>query len=125
MEIDSIDSARYLIKADIVESLEARTINLAHAMIWHQKFLLPAHEHVFAVCAILVVEVGLLGLLRKRAPSGKSSPVLHVLFIAGSPVLVLGLKSVFGTDYLAFEEGSECSVFRCQACNYSLVELPG
>ena len=63
MEIDSIDSARYLIEADIVKSFKASAVNLAHAMIWHQEFLFPAHEHVFAVCAILVMEVRVLVLL--------------------------------------------------------------
>ena len=63
MEIDSIDSARYLVEADIVKPFKARAVNFAHAMIWHQEFLFPAHEHVFAVCAILVMEVRVLVLL--------------------------------------------------------------
>lgn len=121
MKIDSIDSARYLVEANIIKSLEARAVNLAHAMIWHQEFLFPAHEHVFAVCAILIVEVGLLGLLCKRPPCGEARPVLHVLFIASTPVLVTGLKSIFRTDYLAFEECNEGSVFGCQACDLSSV----
>ena len=113
MEIDSIDSARYLIKADIVESLEARTANLPHAVIWYQKFFFPAHEHVLAVCAVLIMEVGLLGLLRKRPPCGEACPVLHVFFVAGAPVLVTGLEGIFWTNDLAFEESSEGSVFGC------------
>ena len=113
MKIDSIDGARDLIEADIVKSLEARTIDLTHAMIWHQEFLLPAHKHVFPVGAILVVEVGLLGLLRKRPPSGKARPVLHVLLVAGAPVLVPSLEGILWTNNFAFEESSECSVFRC------------
>ncbi len=112
MEIDSIDSASYLIEANIVKSLEAGTINLAYAMIWHQKFLFPAHEHVFAVCAVLIMKIRLLGLLRKRPPRGEARPVLHVLFVAGTPVLVTGLEGIFWTDDLTLEESSECSVFR-------------
>lgn len=113
MKIDSIDNARYLIEAYVVESLEARTINLAHAMIWHQEFLFPAHEHIFAVCAVLIMEVGLFGLLRKRPPRGEARPMLHVLFVAGAPVLMTSLKGVFRTDDLAFEKGSKGSVLRC------------
>lgn len=113
MEIDSINSARYLIEANIVKSLEARTVDLPHAMIWHQEFLFPAHKHVFAVCTVLIMEVGLLGLLRKRPPCGEACPVLHVLFVASAPVLVTGLEGEFWTDDLAFEESSEGSVFGC------------
>ena len=111
MEIDPIDSTRYLIEANIVKSFEARAANLAHSVIWHQEFFFPAHEHVFAVCAVLIMEVRLLGLLRKRPPRREARPVLHVLFVAGAPVLVTGLEGVFWTNNLAFEESSESSMF--------------
>ena len=122
MEIDPVNSACYLIEANIVKPFEACTIDLTHTMIWHQELLLPAHEHVFAVCAVLIMEVGLLGLLRKRPPSRKARPVLHVFFIASAPVLVAGLEGIFWTNYLTFEEGSECSVFGCKACDCSSVK---
>ena len=122
MEIDSIDSARYLIEANIVKPLKACTIDLAHTMIWHQELLLPAHEHVFAVCTVLIVEIRLLGLLRKRPPSREARPVLHVFFVASAPVLVARLKGIFRTNYLTFEESSEGSVFRCKACDHSSVK---
>ena len=125
MEIDSVDDACYLIEADIVESLEARTVNLSHAVIGHQEFLLPAHEHVFTVCAVLVMEIGLLSLLCERSPSGKTSPVLHVLLVTGAPVLVPGLEGIFWTNDLTLKESSECSVFGCETCDYSLVEILG
>ena len=113
MEVYAIDSTRYLIEANIIKAFEAGTINFAHAMIWHQEFLFPAHEHVLAVCTVLIMKIGLLGLLRKRPPCGKARPVLHVLFVAGAPVLVTGLEGIFWTDDLAFEESSEGSVFGC------------
>ena len=125
VEVDSIDGAPYLIEADIVKSFEARTVDLAHSMIWHQEFLFPAHEHIFAVCAVLVMEVWLLGLLCKRPPSGKASPVLHVLLVAGAPVLVPGLEGIFWTNDLTFKESSECSVFGCEAYDCSSVKLLG
>ena len=125
MEIDSVNGARYLIEADIVKSFEARTVDLTHAMIWHQEFLFPAHEHVFAVCAVLVMEVRLLGLLCKRPPSGKASPVLHVLLVTGAPVLVPGLEGILRTNDLTFKESSECSVFGCEAYICSSVRLLG
>lgn len=125
MEIDSADGALYLIEANIVESLEARTVDLSYAMIWHQEFLLPAHEHVFAVCAVLVMEIGLLGLLCERSPSLKASPVLHVLLVTSAPVLVPGLEGIFWTNNLTLKESGECSVFGCEAYDYYLVELLG
>ena len=39
--------------------------------------------------------------------------MLVVLFVAGTPVVVTGLKAIFWTNYLAFEEGSEGSMFAC------------
>lgn len=30
--------------------------------------------------------------------------MLHIFFVAGTPVLVASLESVLGADYLAFEE---------------------
>lgn len=125
MEIDSGDGALYLIEANVVKSLEARTVDLSYAMIWHKEFLLPAHEHIFAVCAVLVMEIGLLGLFCERSPSGKASPVLHVLLVTSAPVLVPGLKGIFWANDLALKESGECSVFGCEACDYSLVESLG
>ena len=124
VEIDPIDGARHLIEADIIKSLKTCTIDLAHAMVWHQEFLLPAHEHILAVCAVLVMEIGLLGLLCKRSPSGKASPMLHVFLIAGAPVLMPGLERIFWTNDLTFKERSECSVFGCETCDCSSIETP-
>lgn len=113
VKINSIDCARHLVEANVVKSLEACTIDLAHPVIWHQKLLFPAHKHVFTVCAVLIMEIGLLGLLCKRPPRGEARPVLHVLFVAGAPVIVTGLEGVLWTNNFAFEESSESSVFRC------------
>ena len=124
MEINAVNGARHLIEANIVESLKTCTIDLAHTMIWHQKFLLPAHEHILAVCAVLVMEVGLLGLLCKRSPCGKASPMLHVFLVAGAPVPMPGLESIFWTNDLSFEERSECSVFGCEACDCWSIKTP-
>ena len=124
MEIDPINGDRHLIEADIVKSLKTCTVDLAHAMIWHQEFLFPPHEHILAVCAVLVMEIGLFGLLRKRSPSGKASPMLHVFLVAGAPVLMPGLESILWTNDLTFKERSECSVFGREACDCSSIETP-
>ena len=85
-------------------------------MIRDQKFLLPPHEHVFPVRAVLVVKVGLFCLFGQGPPGGEAGPVLHVLFVAGAPVFVPGLEGIFGADDLAFEKGGQGRVFGCEAC---------
>jgi len=41
--------------------------------------------------------------------------MLHVLFVAGAPIVVAGLKGVFRANDLAFEKRSQCCVFRGEA----------
>ena len=38
--------------------------------------------------------------------------MLHILFIAGAPVIVPSLKGVFGPNDLAFEKSRQCCVLR-------------
>lgn len=56
------------------------------------------------------MEIGLLGLLRKRPPCGKARPMLHVLFVAGAPVLMTGLEGIFWADDLTLKESGESGV---------------
>ena len=77
-------------------------------MIRDQELLLPAHEYVFPVAAILVMEIG-------RTPRRKSRPSLHVVFVGGSPILVAGLESVSGTNYLSLKAGGQGRMFRSEA----------
>lgn len=116
MEVDPIDRTQHLIEANVVESLKTCAIDLAYTMVRHQELLFPTHEHVFPVRAILVVEVRLLRLFRQRPPSWEACPVLHVLLVAGTPIIVSGLEGVFGPDDLAFEKGSQGCVFGSEAC---------
>ncbi len=64
MEIDSIDGACDLVEAYVVKSLEACAADFSYSVIWNQELLLPSHEHILAVCTVLVMKVGLLCLLR-------------------------------------------------------------
>ena len=104
MEVNPIDRPRHLIEAYVIKPLETRPADLPDPMIWDQELLFPPHEHVLAVRAVLVVEVGLFSLFREGPPGGEAGPVLHVFFVAGAPVVVAGLEGVFGPDYFAFEE---------------------
>lgn len=105
MEVNPINRPPHLIETNIIKPLKARPIDLPDPMIRHQELLLPAHEHILAVRAVLVVEVGLLGLFCEGPPGLEARPVLHVFFVAGAPVAVPGLEGVFGADDFAFEEG--------------------
>lgn len=42
--------------------------------------------------------------------------MLHVLFVAGAPIAMAGLKGVFGANDFAFEERSQGCVFGSEAC---------
>ena len=106
VEVDPINCAQYLVEANVVESFKTCAIDLAHTIIRHQELLLPSHEHVFTVRAILVVEVRLLRLFCQGSPSWKACPVLHVFLVAGTPVIVSGLEGIFGSNDLALEERS-------------------
>ena len=105
MEIDTIDIARNLIKADVVKPLKTRARDLADAVIGHKEGFLPAHEDVFALGEVFVMEVGFLGLFGEGPPGGEAGPVLHVGFVGRAPGGVAGLEGVFGADDFAFEEG--------------------
>lgn len=115
MEVNTIDGACHLVEADVVKSLEACTGNLPDAVIWDQEFLLPSHEHVFTIRAVLIVEVGLLCLFCQGPPGGETGPMLHVLFVAGAPITVTCLEGVLRTNDFAFEESRKGRVFRSKA----------
>lgn len=104
MEVNSIDRAMHLIKANVIESFETGSIDFTHTVVRDEEFFLPSHEHVFSVRTVFVVEVWLLRLFGQRPPSRKACPVFHVLLIAGAPVIMPGLEGVFWSNDFAFEE---------------------
>lgn len=108
VEIDSADVPRDLVEADVIETFEACAGDLPHAMVGHKEGFLPAHEDVFALEVVFVVEVWFLGLFSKGAPGGKAGPVLHVGFVGGAPGGMVGLEGVFGANDFAGEIGGEC-----------------
>lgn len=64
-----------LVEADVVEALEAGTVDRPHAMVGNKEVLLPPHEYVFFLQVLLNCEVALLGLLCVRPERGKLGPV--------------------------------------------------
>lgn len=49
MKVDAVHFALLLVKADVVEALEAGTVDGADAVVGHEEVLLPAHKEVFAL----------------------------------------------------------------------------
>lgn len=49
VKIDTIHLALFLIKANIIKALEARTVDGAHPVVRHQEVFFPAHEDVLAL----------------------------------------------------------------------------
>ena len=116
MIVDPRYGTKDLIETYVIESFETGTRNLAHAIIGYQELLLPAHEYVLPVTAILVVEVRrLFGLLSHCTPRWKARPRLHIIFVCGSPILVAGLKSEFRADDLSLKAGGQRRVLGCEA----------
>lgn len=107
MKINPADIARDLIEADVIKPFEAGARDLAHAMVGHEEGFLPAHEDVFALHGVVVVEVWFLGLFGHGSPGGEAGPVLHVGFVGGTPGGVARLEGVFGADDFAGEVGGE------------------
>ncbi len=116
VKVDAAHSPGYLVKAYIVEPLEACAGDRPNTMIWYQEILLPPHEDILPLREILVVEVCLLRLFSQGTPRRKSRPVLHVRLLGCAPGFVLRLESMFGANDLAFEVGGESRMIFRQAC---------
>ena len=117
MEVDPTDIATDLVKADVVESLKGCTVDLAHSVVRNKEVFLPAHEDVFSLGEVLVVEMRvILCLSREGAKGWEATPVRHVGVFVSAPVLVVGLEGVFGADNLAFEVGRQGRVVFREAC---------
>ena len=53
MEIYTLDGARDLVEANIVEALEACAADGSDSVVWHQEVFLPAHEQMLFLYPIL------------------------------------------------------------------------
>lgn len=116
MKIYTAYGTLHLIEAYVIETFEARPMNICHPVIRNKEVLLPSHEDILSLRIVLVGEVWLLRLLCQWTPSGKSGPMLHVRFVGRPPVWMFRLESVFRADDLALEEGGQGRVVFSQAC---------
>lgn len=115
MEVDPAHGPVDLVEADVVEALEAGADDVAHAVVGDQERLFPAHEDVFALVEVRVVEFGVLGLLSEGPEGGEARPVLHVGSVRGAPFFVVSAEGVFGADDLAFEVSCQGGVILGEA----------
>ena len=115
MVIDARDGPGDLIKTNVVESFEACTRDFFDTMIRYQEFLFPTHEDVLPILRMLIVKIRSLCLFREWLPGREMSPMLHVIFLRGTPTLMTCLKRVFGSDYLTLEVRSQSCVLWCQS----------
>ena len=105
MEVDPLDRARDLVKHDVVKPFETGAHDLSHPVVGHEEGFFPAHEDVFALEMVLVVEVGAFGLLGEGLPGAEAGPVVHVCFVGCAPARVAGLEGVFWADDFGVEVG--------------------
>jgi hypothetical protein len=113
MEVDALNTARNLVKANVVEALKARTTYRLDPMIRNQEVLLPAHKKVFFLHPVLCHEFRARRVFRERLVGRESSPVLSVDFLVGAPFRMLGYESVLASDDFAFEVGGQAGVVFC------------
>ena len=116
MEIYSTDSSLNLVEADVVETLEARTVDCPNAVVGYEKVFFPPHKDVLLLRIVLYQDIALLGLLRKLSESAKLCPMRQVNAVVGAPRFVLGHETVLGTDDFALEIRRQGRMVLGQAC---------
>lgn len=110
MKIDAADFTLDLVEADVVEALEAGTCYRPDCVIRDQEVLLPPHKDGFPLSGITNCDGSLPGLLLERAEGGELGPVAQVNLAVRTPVFMLGVEAVFGTNNLAFKVCRESGV---------------
>jgi hypothetical protein len=94
MEVNPTNAPTALVEADIIEALEARASDGAHAVVRDEEVLLPAHEDVLALRQVRDVQVAFARGLAEGPEGLELGPVLQVYFVRRAPVLVLRQKGV-------------------------------
>lgn len=116
MEIDTANAAHLLVKADVVEALEAGAVDSAHPVVGDEEVLLPAHEDVLLVVQVWDVHGSLSGALGVGPERRELVPVIQVNLLTGAPVMVVRDEVVLGPDDLALEVGRQGWVVFREAC---------
>lgn len=116
VEIYSTYSPGFLVEADVVEAFKASAVDCPHAVIRHEKTLLPAHEDVLFRTEVRNDNITTLPHgLGVRSKGRKLVPVGHINLVGCTPVRVVCQKPVFRADNFAFEKGCESGIIFSQA----------
>ena len=115
MEIDPRDNPCNLIEANVVESLEARPVDLPHSGVRDEELLFPSHKEILPLRRIWIYEVGLARRPRESSERRKPLPVLHVHYCLRAPTRMFGHETVLGPDDLAVEVSRQGGVVGGQA----------
>lgn len=95
VKIDTAHLTTHLVEANVVEPLEARTVDRANSVVGHEELLLPAHEYVFPLVHVLDDRLPALARLLEVWPErSELGPVGDVDLFARAPSLVLGDEAV-------------------------------
>jgi hypothetical protein len=117
MEIDSANFPAHLVEANIVETLEARSIDGPYSVVRHEEVFLPSHKYVLSLRHVFDQDLAALtSLLREWPKGGEFGPVGKINLVRRSPWWVLSNESVFWSDDLAFKVRRKGWVVIRQTC---------
>lgn len=81
MEIYPINTSLYLVEADVIETLETRTVDCAHSVVRNKEVLLPTHENILLLSQVGDMEVALLSLFLVGSERAELGPMLQIDFV--------------------------------------------
>lgn len=85
MEINSTHCPFLLVEADVVESLEASTVDRPDSVIWHEEMLFPPHEDIVLRRKVRNGYRAFARLLRVWSEGGKLVPMTKVDLFGRTP----------------------------------------
>lgn len=103
VKVNALYATGHLIEANVVEAFETCATDGAHAMVWHQEVLFPAHKQMFLLHPVLGHQFRTRGVFREWFVRGEACPVLAINLLVGAPFRMLCYKGVFAADYLALK----------------------
>lgn len=115
VEVYSLDAAGDLVEADVIKSLETRTIYGFDAMVRNQEILLPAHKEMFLLHPVLGHQLWPRRVFGERLVGRESTPVLPVDLLIRAPFRMLCDECIFAANYFTFKVCRQAGVVFRQA----------
>lgn len=110
VKVDAADFTLNLVEANVVEALEAGACYGADSVIGDQEVFLPPHKDGFPLSGITNRDGSLPSLLLEWAEGGELGPVAQVNLAVCTPVFMLGVEVVFGSNDFALKVCRESGV---------------